>query len=119
MTEEITTIYADLNIPSIGTTRQAEWAKTEQKPFAIVIDTVAEPSLSMPNVIGMKPREAVYMLEEMGLRASLSGKGMVVAQSLPKGSPIVPGELINLKLAMDFKAANEDTTRYIVQVRDN
>jgi cell division protein FtsI (penicillin-binding protein 3) len=115
MSNEIATIYSGLGIPAIGKTQQAEWAKTEQKPFAIVIDTVAGPSLYMPNVLGMKPREAVYMIEKMGLKASLSGKGMVVAQSLPKGSVITPGELVNLKLAMNFKAINEDTARYTVQ----
>jgi len=112
MSEEITTIYSDLKIPAIGKTHQAEWAITEQKPFAIVVDTIAEPYGSMPDVLGMKPREAVFMIEEMGLRASLSGKGMVVAQSLPKGSVVTPGELVNLKLAMNFEPINEDTTRH-------
>jgi cell division protein FtsI (penicillin-binding protein 3) len=114
MSEEITTIYTDLSIPSIKKTQQSEWAITEQKPFAIVVDNVPEPSLSMPDVLGMKPREAVYMIEELGLKASLSGKGTVVAQSLPKGSMITPGELVNLKLAMNFEQTNEDTTRHIV-----
>jgi cell division protein FtsI (penicillin-binding protein 3) len=114
MSAEISTIYTDLNIPVIGKTQKAEWAISEQKPFAIVVDTLAEPMFSMPDVLGMKPREAVYMIEKMGLRASLSGKGMVVEQSLPKGSAIIPGELINLKLAMKFEPINEDTTGHTV-----
>jgi len=114
MSKEITTIYSDLNIPAIGKTQQAEWAITKQQPFAIAIDTIAEPLGSMPNLLGMKPREAVYMLEEMGLKTSLSGKGMVVAQSLPKGSTITAGETVDLTLSMNFETRNEETARHIV-----
>lgn len=116
MSEEIATIYSSLSIPAIGNTQSAEWAKTELKPFAIVIDTISKPTGLMPNLLGMKPREAVCMLEELGLKTSLTGKGMVVAQSIPEGSIITPGERVNLKLGMNFEQANEDTTRYIVQV---
>jgi cell division protein FtsI (penicillin-binding protein 3) len=112
--DEIATIYADLKIPSVGKIQDSEWAVTEQKPFAIVVDKVATPEGAMPNVLGMKSREAVYMIEEMGMKATLSGKGMVVTQSLPSGSQITPGEVVKLELSMNYEPTNEDTTRHTI-----
>ena len=52
----------------------------------------------IPNVVGMNVSDAVYLLENMGIRTSFSGQGIVKEQSLPAGEPVKPNETINLKL---------------------
>ncbi len=52
----------------------------------------------IPNVIGMGARDAVYLLENEGLKVNLIGAGKVKQQSLPAGSRIVKGTTITIEL---------------------
>jgi cell division protein FtsI (penicillin-binding protein 3) len=52
----------------------------------------------VPNVKGMGAKDAVYLLEERGLRVNLSGRGSVREQSLHAGSRILRGQTIVLTL---------------------
>lgn len=52
----------------------------------------------VPDLTGMGPRDALYMLEKMHLSVSLQGVGKVVGQSLPAGHVVKPGEKIVLSL---------------------
>ena len=52
----------------------------------------------VPNVVGMGAKDAVYALENCGLRVTLSGKGRVVTQSIKNGSRVVPGQTVTLML---------------------
>jgi cell division protein FtsI (penicillin-binding protein 3) len=54
----------------------------------------------MPNVKGMGLRDAVSLLEGMGLKVSHSGKGSVVSQSPAAGSRIKRGNSVNLTLQL-------------------
>ena len=53
----------------------------------------------VPMVVGMGAKDAVYLLEQAGLRVSTSGIGRVAAQSIPAGHKVVKGQgiLITLK----------------------
>ncbi|GHS90784.1 penicillin-binding protein [Bacteroidia bacterium] len=52
----------------------------------------------VPNVSGMGAKDAVYMLENSGLRVNLSGRGTVYAQSISPGTRIVKGQTISIQL---------------------
>ncbi|SEF91341.1 penicillin-binding protein [Parabacteroides chinchillae] len=52
----------------------------------------------VPRVTGMGARDAVYLLEKVGLRVSLAGAGRVVSQSILPGQRIVKGQTILLTL---------------------
>ena len=52
----------------------------------------------MPNVKGMNLRDALALLENLGLKVHLKGKGKVYKQSLPAGTPIQNGMHITLYL---------------------
>ena len=51
----------------------------------------------VPSVVGMGLRDAVYLLETMGLKVSSKGYGKVVNQSIIPGTRVV-GQQINLRL---------------------
>lgn len=47
---------------------------------------------TVPNVIGMGARDAVYLLESRGLKTNIIGRGKVTSQSLAAGHQIKKGE---------------------------
>ena len=52
----------------------------------------------VPNVVGMDITDAVYLLENMGIRAEFTGQGTVKEQSLPAGDTLRNNAVIHLKL---------------------
>ena len=52
----------------------------------------------VPNVKGMGAKDAVYLLESLGLKVHLTGMGKVRSQSIAAGNTLVKGKTIQLKL---------------------
>ncbi len=52
----------------------------------------------VPNVVGMDITDAVYLLENMGLKADFSGQGTITEQSLHAGDTLKANSVIHLKL---------------------
>jgi cell division protein FtsI (penicillin-binding protein 3) len=55
---------------------------------------------AMPDVTGMGIRDALYVLENAGLRVQVNGRGSVLRQSVTAGSPVQHGELVALELGL-------------------
>jgi cell division protein FtsI (penicillin-binding protein 3) len=56
-------------------------------------------SKTLPSVRGMTARDAVYLLESLGYKVMLNGRGIVREQSITAGTTIVPGQQIWLRLS--------------------
>jgi cell division protein FtsI (penicillin-binding protein 3) len=56
--------------------------------------------LSVPNVTGMGARDAMYLLEKLGLRVRINGIGLVRKQSIAPGSAATEGNEIVLDLGV-------------------
>ncbi|GAB2954035.1 penicillin-binding protein [Hymenobacter coalescens] len=52
----------------------------------------------MPSVAGLSRRDALYMLENRGLRVRTVGTGRVARQSVPAGTPVQRGAVVMLEL---------------------
>ena len=52
----------------------------------------------VPNVVGLSAKDAVYLIENIGMYVSIKGYGTVVRQSSPAGTPSFHGGLIELTL---------------------
>ena len=52
----------------------------------------------VPNVVGMNVTDAVYLLENMGIKTKFNGQGTVMEQSLHAGDTIKANAVIHLKL---------------------
>lgn len=52
----------------------------------------------VPNVKGMSLDEALFVLENAGLKVSFSGRGKVVSQSIDKGEKIIKNSTIQIQL---------------------
>jgi len=55
----------------------------------------------MPDVVGMGASDAVFLLEEKGLKVESKGFGRVYRQSPVTGSPYVKGDMVSLDLGFD------------------
>ncbi|MDR0843760.1 MAG: transpeptidase family protein [Tannerella sp.] len=52
----------------------------------------------VPHVVGMGAKDAVYALENCGLRVKFAGHGQVVSQSIPAGQKAVKGQTVAIVL---------------------
>ncbi len=53
----------------------------------------------VPEVVGMGLRDAIYVLENAGMKVRFSGRGTVQRQNIPPGRRIVPGSVIYIELS--------------------
>jgi cell division protein FtsI (penicillin-binding protein 3) len=53
----------------------------------------------MPDVTGMGVKDALFLLEQMGLKVFVNGKGAVVNQSIVPGSLVAKGSTVILELS--------------------
>ena len=53
----------------------------------------------VPKLIGMTAKDAVFLLEDLGMQVQLRGRGFVKEQSLQPGSKATKGKTITLKLS--------------------
>ena len=53
---------------------------------------------TMPSTIGMGASDAVYLIEQQGVKAKVSGTGQVAHQSIPPGTNLKPGMTCLLEL---------------------
>lgn len=95
--DELTMLSNELGISNHSATEE-EWIKAAKNGSSVVWKKNAVMKDHVPDVLGMTFRDAVYLLEKSGLRVSFEGKGRVTNQSLPPGTRISKGSIINLRL---------------------
>ncbi|HET7115360.1 MAG TPA: penicillin-binding protein [Hanamia sp.] len=64
----------------------------------LLADNISIRSKKVPDVTGMGLKDALYLLENMGLKVSASGAGKVVYQSLAQNTDFKKGQQIKLQL---------------------
>jgi cell division protein FtsI (penicillin-binding protein 3) len=75
----------------------SEWSTATSDGSNISLTENELNNQSVPDVTGMSLKDALYLLESVGLKVSVNGKGNVVRQTL-SGEKIVKGMTINLEL---------------------
>lgn len=75
-------------------------ARVEINSGKYVLNGTRIPQKSMPDLIGMNLKDAMYLLEQRGIRPKIQGKGKIVSQSITAGSPIKAGMPLQLELAL-------------------
>lgn len=91
-------MICDLLGVSNHTQDSEEWVRTNVKGNAVNwVSAKITPGL-VPNVVGMTLRDAMFILENAGLRTSFKGKGRVESQSIRPGLKIPSNGLIELDL---------------------
>ncbi len=93
------TIFKELGIEATDYLHEEDWATVLHEGQQPQLESVEFGEGYVPDVTGMRANDAVYLLENMGLRTSISGRGKVRQQSLKPGTRITNGQHINLQLA--------------------
>ncbi len=81
-TEDFKNVLTYLEIPFKRENR-GSWSKVNRRSNKMQVDEFQFKSKLVPNVIGMGARDAIYLLENLGLKVELEGYGKVVEQSIP------------------------------------
>jgi len=98
--DELEYIYNALNIPLDSMSTNAEWAIALKADSAVQLKARIIKENLVPNVVGMGVRDAVYILENMGLKVTIKGRGYVRKQSVNPGTRVRNGSQIALKLSV-------------------
>lgn len=91
--------YLDMDVDGLRDVSDSEWVGTlsdegenmKLEPRRVDYSTV-------PNVRGMGLRDALYVLENSGLKVGVAGAGMVRKQSLQPGSEVPKGSYVQIEL---------------------
>ncbi len=97
--KDIIRVAKELNIKELKGRPDSQLAKVEVKDDAIVLEDEEMPEGKVPDVCGMGISNAIYLLENAGLRVIIKGVGKVKQQSLAPGTQIKPGQTVYLTLS--------------------
>jgi cell division protein FtsI (penicillin-binding protein 3) len=98
---DVNMILGVLQIPYLDSATAGYWRSvniTENKATLNAINNPSAQSAIMPKVVGLGLKDAVYELENYGLKVVALGRGKVMYQSLPVGANFIKGQTINIQL---------------------
>ena len=93
--KDLNAIHHLLDYPKYQASQNERWLKSDKKVF----QTIEFSGDVMPNVKGMVVMDALYLLENMGLKVHFKGQGRVIKQSLKAGAKIKENQIIELILS--------------------
>lgn len=80
---------------------ESEWVSTSKTEEEVEVSNRKVIQNLVPNVIGMGAKDAMYLLENAGLRVVINGCGKVTRQSQSSGQRITKGSTVVLNLSMN------------------
>lgn len=94
--KEITTA---LDLPVEGDVNNNNWVSASVTDKKVNFAPVTQAKGSVPNVTGMGLKDALYLLENAGLRVVVRGAGKVTNQSIPGGTQLEKNQTIVIELS--------------------
>ena len=91
--------YQTFDFPIDTLSSTAEWVVTSRNDNSVKFGEKRIKPEIVPNVYGMSAKDAIYILENLGMRTKLRGKGIVKNQSVKAGSKVRKGTEITLNLS--------------------
>jgi len=88
MKNDLSSIFYSLNLQYKDSGASDSWRSVQLKNNAGVLYKISNstPGSVTPNVVGMGLKDAVYLLENKGLKVTVTGRGKVMNQSLAAGT---------------------------------
>ncbi|MDP3642974.1 MAG: penicillin-binding transpeptidase domain-containing protein [Bacteroidota bacterium] len=99
--EDVMLFAQDLKFKTQSQNMTAERVAIAYDSMTVYVSGVNDIPGLIPDVIGMGPGDAVYLLEKEGYKTKTDGFGRVFRQSPTPGMPGVKGDLITLELGFD------------------
>ena len=79
----------------------SDWVSTTKLDSCVNLLSKKIKSDLMPDVKGMGVKDAIYILENMGLTVDIVGRGTILKQSISPGSRIRKGDLVKLEMSFN------------------
>ncbi len=96
---ELEEVLDELDIPYEDKGVTSEWVSTQKKDNSIRLNNRYIADEIVPDVKGMGAKDALFVLENLGLDVIMLGRGAVSTQSLNPGTRFNPGDRIYIKLS--------------------
>lgn len=95
---ELDKIFNQFNYHISDTSSTGTWRSSVFTNGNAQLKPVDNITAKVPDVTGMGLKDAVYLLENVGLKVNVKGRGKVVSQSLAQNTDFHKGQSINLQL---------------------
>lgn len=102
-TTDLNAAFASLGMDAKTTSASSPWARPVSDGGKVILIPHAISKGAMPDVTGMGLKDALYLLEQQGLKVLVNGKGTVVRQSIAPGYTIHKG----LPVVIDLQIKQE------------
>lgn len=96
--ENIIRIAHDLKIPNVSGDPKTTLATAKNVNNSLVLNEIEIQEGQVPDVRGMGASDAIFVLENTGLKVKIKGVGKVKTQSIPPGSGFSRGAIVYLTL---------------------
>lgn len=97
---ELKEILTTLHLPWQGVATGTNWVSASvNDQQQVALEPVRQAKGAVPNVTGMGLKDALYLLENAGLRVEIRGAGKVTTQSIPGGTKIGKDQKIIIELS--------------------
>jgi cell division protein FtsI (penicillin-binding protein 3) len=97
-TKDVQNVFSRLSVKYRDSVKQNIWARVYPQDAIPVVKGTAVATKTMPNVKGMGLKDALYLLENMGMKVVVRGKGKIINQSIPAGTPLTKGFTVLVEL---------------------
>lgn len=97
--DDINEVLGNLNV-RYRRTADDDWVATRESGDTISLAGIKQQKGLVPDVRGMSLRDAIYLLENSGLRVRYNGKGRVLRQSPDHGARYSVGSVVSLDMNM-------------------
>lgn len=84
---------------NVSASGDGPWASSTINGKSARVSATSINEKMVPDVSGMSLKDALYLLENVGLRVKTMGYGKVLRQSVAAGSPVTPQQTITIELA--------------------
>lgn len=96
--KELQTVFKKLDIP-LDIQSKGDWVSTSTGKDSVVVTARHFREGVVPNVVGMGLQDALFLLENKGLKVRVSGYGTVKRQSVPAGTSVKSNPFITIELS--------------------
>ncbi len=98
-TSDIKNVFQTMNMSYKDSSSNSNWTSVYAANYQPVMKQATVRRQVMPNVRGMGLKDAVYLLENMGLKVAIKGRGKVAMQSVAPGTALAKGITVILELS--------------------
>jgi cell division protein FtsI (penicillin-binding protein 3) len=96
--DDIKKVYSSMNIRYADESGANKWVMVRSAGYQPELTGTTIRNQVMPNVRGMGLKDALFLLENLGLKVSVKGKGKIANQSIAPGTALKNGITVVLEL---------------------